>query len=228
MQRALEEVLQRIRHPERDRDALHALFSYPAKFQATVPTLILQYFSSAGDLVLDPYGGGGTTAACCRMTGRNSVHLDLNPLSCLVALAKTTRLRHADVELAILLLARAKKPARPSLLTAEETVLFGPSVSEAAEIAFAAILRAKAEKNPVAPVLACLLIKCLKLCGRRDAVARRGKPASEHLGWIQRELRTLHTKTEGIYPFEVRHRIRCGSNHETGLGRASVSLIITS
>src|SRR4051794_27964516 len=98
---ALKTVLEMITRPERDRDAIHTLFSYPAKFQATVPTVVLQYFTDSGDLVFDPFGGGGTTAACCRLTGRNSIHFDLNPLSCLAALAKTTALSRWDVDQAL-------------------------------------------------------------------------------------------------------------------------------
>lgn len=43
--------------------------------------LYIKTFSQADDLVLDPFGGGGTTLIEALMLGRKAIHIDLNPLS---------------------------------------------------------------------------------------------------------------------------------------------------
>ncbi|GHS92709.1 hypothetical protein FACS1894139_04500 [Planctomycetales bacterium] len=42
-------------------------------------------FSKQGDLVLDPFGGSGITLVEALMSGRNGIHVDLNPLSIFIA-----------------------------------------------------------------------------------------------------------------------------------------------
>jgi len=39
------------------------------------------HFSKPGDLILDPFGGSGTTAIEALMNGRKAIHVDLNPMS---------------------------------------------------------------------------------------------------------------------------------------------------
>ena len=41
----------------------------------------VKHFTKKGDLVLDPFGGGGATLIEAMMTDRKAVHIDLNPLS---------------------------------------------------------------------------------------------------------------------------------------------------
>ncbi len=50
---------------------------------------ILQ-FTKKGDLVLDPFGGGGSTLIESLMTGRKAIHIDLNPLSVFITKALVT------------------------------------------------------------------------------------------------------------------------------------------
>lgn len=41
----------------------------------------IKNFSQPGDIVLDPFGGGGVTLVEALMLGRKAIHIDLNPLS---------------------------------------------------------------------------------------------------------------------------------------------------
>jgi DNA methylase len=56
--------------PRRDRGATRAIYSYPAKFQAHLPAELIGLFSARGDLVVDPYSGGGTTGLEAQLAAR--------------------------------------------------------------------------------------------------------------------------------------------------------------
>jgi DNA modification methylase len=58
----------------------------------------IEAFSSPGDLVLDPYMGGGTTIVEAIASDRRAVGSNINSLAVLVAKAKTTYLSYDDVE----------------------------------------------------------------------------------------------------------------------------------
>ncbi len=69
--------------------ATHGLHTYPAKFIPHVVRYFLKKYTSSGDLVLDPFGGSGTVAVEASLTGRNSITLDINPISKLLVNCKT-------------------------------------------------------------------------------------------------------------------------------------------
>lgn len=69
--------------------ATHYLHPYPGKLLHHVAGAMVQLFSSAGDLVLDPFCGSGTVALEAALAGRRSVVVDQNPFACLLTRAKT-------------------------------------------------------------------------------------------------------------------------------------------
>ncbi|MDP9340604.1 MAG: site-specific DNA-methyltransferase, partial [Actinomycetota bacterium] len=52
---------------------------HPAPYPAEVPRRLIRMFSFAGDTVLDPFAGTGTTALAAMETGRNSVSVEVEP-----------------------------------------------------------------------------------------------------------------------------------------------------
>jgi len=76
----------------------HSLHPYPAKYIPQIPNALIQELSSVGDTVLDPFCGSGTTLVEALLLKRHAVGVDANPLACLIARAKTTRLTATDVE----------------------------------------------------------------------------------------------------------------------------------
>ena len=70
----------------------HDIHPYPAKFIPQIPARAIQLLTSRGDLVLDPFGGSGTTALEALRLGRRALSLDANPLSALIGRTKTARL----------------------------------------------------------------------------------------------------------------------------------------
>ena len=71
----------------------HDLHPYPAKFPPQIPAKIISALSLPGDVVMDPFGGSGTTAVEAVRLGRKAVSVDANPLSGMVGRVKTLPLR---------------------------------------------------------------------------------------------------------------------------------------
>ena len=67
----------------------HDLHTYPAKFIPQIPARLIGSLSMPGDMVLDPFGGSGTTAVEAVRLGRRAVSFDANPLSALIGRVKT-------------------------------------------------------------------------------------------------------------------------------------------
>ena len=52
---------------------------HPAPYPIEIPRRLVRMFSFAGDTVLDPFAGTGTTAIAAREAGRNSISIDVEP-----------------------------------------------------------------------------------------------------------------------------------------------------
>jgi DNA modification methylase len=78
--------------------AFSAIHWHPGRFASQLPATLIGVLSSPGDLVLDPFVGSGTTLVEAQRLGRRSMGIDLNPISCLIARAKTLTLPACRVE----------------------------------------------------------------------------------------------------------------------------------
>jgi len=67
----------------------HDIHPYPAKFIPQIPGTLISLLSARGELVLDPFGGSGTTALEAVRLGRRALSIDANPLSALIGRTKT-------------------------------------------------------------------------------------------------------------------------------------------
>jgi DNA modification methylase len=52
---------------------------HPAPYPLEVPRRLINMFSFAGDTILDPFGGTGTTALAALYAGRNSITVEIEP-----------------------------------------------------------------------------------------------------------------------------------------------------
>lgn len=67
----------------------HDIHPYPAKFIPQIPSALISSLSLPGDIILDPFGGSGTTAMESIRLGRQPISIDANPLSSLIGRVKT-------------------------------------------------------------------------------------------------------------------------------------------
>src|SRR5438552_10357774 len=76
----------------------HNSYRYPARFSPRFAAAAIEQFSRPGDLILDPYMGGGTAVVEGIAAGRRVVGNDLNSLADFVTRVKVTPLGPAEVD----------------------------------------------------------------------------------------------------------------------------------
>lgn len=75
----------------------HNFYRYPARFSPRFAAAAIANFSQPGDIVADPYMGGGTAVVEGVVAGREVIGNDLNSLAAFIAKVKTTPLTEVDV-----------------------------------------------------------------------------------------------------------------------------------
>src|SRR4051812_30520194 len=93
----LDELLEAIRSSETVAGLTHRFYRYPARFSPRFARSAIEQFTNAGDVVLDPFMGGGTTIVEALSAGRKCIGSDINPLSEFITRVKTTPLSKSDV-----------------------------------------------------------------------------------------------------------------------------------
>jgi hypothetical protein len=78
--------------------ASHKFYRYPARFSPQFAKAAITAFTEPGDLVLDPFIGGGTTAVEAMISGRKCVGTDINELALFVSKVKTTILTVEELD----------------------------------------------------------------------------------------------------------------------------------
>lgn len=76
----------------------HNFYKYPARFSPKFVRAVIEHFSEPGDLVLDPFMGGGTTIVEALALGRNAIGTDISSLAVFVAEVKTTLLDDTELD----------------------------------------------------------------------------------------------------------------------------------
>lgn len=69
--------------------ATHGYHKYPAKFIPQLVRKVIVKYSRPGEVVLDSFGGCGTTLVEAKLNGRKSIGLDVNKVAVLISKAKT-------------------------------------------------------------------------------------------------------------------------------------------
>jgi len=82
----------------------HGYHRYPAKFIPQIVSRLLKKYTKEGDLIVDPFGGCGTTLVESKVMGRPSVGVDINPVAVLITKAKITPIDPQKIEKAFVAL----------------------------------------------------------------------------------------------------------------------------
>jgi DNA modification methylase len=73
----------------RSQSAFSSLHWHPCRYPSQIPTVLIGALTDPGEVVLDPFLGSGTTAVEAQRLDRPCVGIELNPVSALMARAKT-------------------------------------------------------------------------------------------------------------------------------------------
>lgn len=76
----------------------HNFYRYPARFSPEFAAAAIRLFSKPGDIVYDPYMGGGTTIIEALVAGRRTIGSDVNSLALFIVRVKTTVLNQVERE----------------------------------------------------------------------------------------------------------------------------------
>jgi len=76
----------------------HGFYKYPARFSPEFARCIIKKLTKPGELVLDPFMGGGTTLVEARILGRRCIGSDINELSTFLGKTKTLLLIKKDID----------------------------------------------------------------------------------------------------------------------------------
>ena len=71
---------------------------YPTRYISAVPRFAINAYSKAGETVLDPFCGSGTTAIEAMLLGRNAMSIDIDPFARLLIKVKTTVYSKEDID----------------------------------------------------------------------------------------------------------------------------------
>lgn len=77
----------------------HSYHRYPAKFIPNIVEKLLNDFTDKDDIVLDPFGGCGTTLVESKRLGRKSIGFDINPVAKFIAEVKVTAIEPSKLDL---------------------------------------------------------------------------------------------------------------------------------
>jgi len=106
----------RLRVAARDRGGVvgltHGFYRYPARFSPQFAAAVIEQFTELGDLVLDPFAGGGTTIVEGLARGRVVIGNDINSLAVFVSRVKTTPQMQLEPRVSRSEAASSKRPVR--------------------------------------------------------------------------------------------------------------------
>lgn len=74
----------------------HTFYKYPARFSPEFAKAVIETLSLPGDVVVDPFMGGGTTLVEALASGRAAVGCDINPLAGFISSVKTSPLNERE------------------------------------------------------------------------------------------------------------------------------------
>lgn len=77
----------------------HSFYRYPARFSPLFVRAAIRIFSKPGEVVYDPFMGGGTTIVEAVASGRRAIGTDINSLAVFIAKVKTTPITDDDLSI---------------------------------------------------------------------------------------------------------------------------------
>ncbi|HEC91379.1 MAG TPA: hypothetical protein ENI51_00035 [Candidatus Atribacteria bacterium] len=223
--------------------ATHGYHHYHAKFIPQLAKKIICKYSQKGDIILDPFGGCGTTLVEAKLNERNSIGIDISHIAVLISKAKTRfiderRLQKKNIELIKKI--KSSKDKRNYYKNAHPRLQywFFPGQFNKLKIIDKFI---KQERDSVIRIFyQCCLSHILKQCSRwysksvkpmRDYKKKRicpFKAFEKHLTYMTKKNSEFKTYIESIKNKNTFCYVKRGDARKLNLPNNSVDLIVTS
>ena len=221
----------------------HGYHRYPAKFIPQVVSRLVEKHTKEDDLVVDPFGGCGTTLVESKVMGRPSVGVDINPVAVLITKAKITPIdpRKIEEEFASL---KAKLDAYSNDMDVKAPeqgridYWFKPEEKRRLAFIFAEI--SKLRERDIRDFFYCGFSNILKNCSiwlqkSNKPTRDLNKKPSEPIQTFYRQIKTMMKGNARFYELleeknylEVPSQVYCTDARTTPVEDNSVSLIVTS
>lgn len=223
--------------------ATHSYHRYPAKFIPQIVSNLLEDYTQKNDLILDPFGGCGTTLVESKLNGRKSIGVDINPVAILIAKVKTTQINPflIDQELERIKVALKQNTNIDDIeLPKHERIDFW--FKEGNKIKLAQLLNelVKIKNQDIKDFFFCGFSNILKDCSiwlqkstkpTRDLQKKDVDPFQTFFRQIERMNkgnRSFYEELEKKQNLSIRCDVKCADARSTGIRANTVNTIITS
>jgi hypothetical protein len=177
--------------------SVHTLHWFPGNFIPQIPAALIQVLSKPGDLVLDPFGGGGTTGIEAMRLARRAIISDRMSVCVFIAAAKLALLggalnrRSRGELLALLTFEQQCRSDRVGLrgegCSPELALWYSPDTLAQLRYIWTLI---EVQSPPVRRVLRALFSDVLFDCASTgQSATSTGKPRRHHWGWVADNVR---------------------------------------
>jgi DNA modification methylase len=218
-------------NPVRESSHTHSIYSYPAKFLSHLPRgLIAKLSKNEGDLVCDPFSGGGTTGLEAMLSNRRFIGYDINPFGILVSKVKTTYIPPKTIENSLKEIIDNYKLLNPKFKVLDQTdmMCLGEKISHEIN-GITAYLKTKIQDPRLQSFFELALIHVTKIVGRRDFEQRSNwKDVSLIPMFLRKSKKMMNAVSFLPKKSEYLPEFRIGSNHQMAIINENVDLIITS
>jgi len=221
----------------------HGYHRYPAKFIPQIVSRLAEKYTNEGDLIVDPFGGCGTTLVESKVMGRPSVGVDINPVAVLITKAKITPIDPVKIEKAFIALkkklesysenTKAKAPEH-------ERIDYWFKPEEKRKLAFVFTEISKLKGRDIRDFFYCGFSNILKNCSiwlQKSNKPTRDfeKEPSDPIKAFFRQIKTMVRGNARFYELakeknylEVPSKVYCNDARTIPVKDNSVSLIVTS
>lgn len=107
-----QDIIEALHAQDRVKGLTHSFYKYPARFSPGFARAVIEAFTRPGELVLDPFVGGGTSVVEAVALRRRAIGIDVNELAVFITRAKTNPLGPRNLKEVERWLHRLEKPRR--------------------------------------------------------------------------------------------------------------------
>lgn len=218
--------------PEREHGLTHTFYSYPAKFLSKLPRALIGHYTDEGNLVLDPFVGGGTTGVEAMVLNRRYIGYDLNPFAIFISNVKTTFIDPFELESTLnIILAGMSNFKEPiyEFLEHDDKYCLGSKMAQDINSLATIITKLKKKSPTIHNFFRLALIHSIKIVGRRDFEIRDNWREASIVPIFSRKSKKMTHQIASIRKYtKFVPEFKLSSNHNMELIDASVDLIVTS